>query len=57
MPEQVGAAAEVLGQRLAVVLGQNAGRAAVDELVQVRGVALDGERGRAQVRAAIGHQP
>ena len=57
VPQQVGAAAQVLCQRLAVVLCENAGRAAADELVQVRGIAPDGERGRAQVRAAIGHQP
>ena len=57
VPQQVGAAAEVLGERLAVVLGQHAGRAPLNELVQVGGVAIDGERGRAQVRAAVGHQP
>ena len=57
MLEQVGAAPQMLRERLAVVLGQHAGRAPVDELVQVGGVALDGVRGRAQLRAAVGHQP
>ena len=47
----------MLRQRLAVVLGQHAGRTPVDELVQVGGVALDGALGRTQVRAAVGHQP
>ena len=55
--QQVRAAAQVLGQCLAVVLGQHAGRAPVNELVQAGGVALDGERGRAEVRAALRHQP
>ena len=35
MPEYVGAASEVLRQRLPVVLGQDPGRAPVDELVQI----------------------
>ena len=54
VPQQVGAAAQVFRQSLPVVLGQHPGRAPVDELVQVGGVSLDGERGRAEVRAALG---
>ena len=38
----------MLGQDFAVVLGQDARRAPADELVQVRFVAPERERGRAQ---------
>ena len=52
-----GAAAQVLRQGLAVVLGQDTGRAPVDELVQVGRVSSDGERRHPQVRAILRNQP
>ena len=43
----------MLGQRFPVVLGQHAGRAAVDELVQIGRVPPDGARGHPKVGAAL----
>ena len=57
MPERVRVASRVLGQHLAVVLSQDAGRALVDELVRIGRVPADRERDRAQVRAILRHQP
>ena len=57
VPQLIGAAAQVLGQDLAVVLGEDARRAPVDELVQVRFIAPEHKRGRPQVRAVLSQQP
>ena len=48
-----GAAIQMLGQGFAVVLGQDAGRASVDELVQIGRVSSEGERRHPQVRAIL----
>ena len=51
--ELVGAATQVLGQGFAIVLGEHAGRAAVDELVQIGRIAPDGARGHPKVGTAL----
>ena len=57
VPGLVGTASQVLRQGLAVVLGEDSGRAPLDELVQIGRVSLDGTRGHPQVRAGICGQP
>ena len=57
VPQEVGTAPDVLGERLAVVFAEHAGRAPMDELVHVRAVAAHRERRHPQARAALRQQP